>query len=75
MDVDADEPNRTVDLTVKYFACDDALAFCLRAEQDYKVHLMCDPNHEWSIRETPAESEVMDLPDGPVPMPKEGETI
>ena len=56
-------------------AHDDALAFCLRAEQDYKVHLMCDPNHEWSIRETPAESEVMDLPDGPVPMPKEGETI
>ncbi len=39
-----------LDLTVKYFACDDALTFCIPVQQDYKVHLARDWNHDWSIR-------------------------
>ena len=39
IEVDANEPNRTLDLMVQYFACDDALTFCLRVQQDYKINL------------------------------------
>ena len=45
-----------LDLEIKYFACDDALTFCIPVQQDYKVHLARDWNHDWSIR-TSAEGE------------------
>ncbi len=46
-------PNQTLDLRVQYFACDDALTFCIPVRQDYKVHLARDEHHGWSIRMNP----------------------
>ena len=42
-----------LDLTVRYYACDDALTFCIPVRQDYKVHLARDWNHDWSVRTSP----------------------
>ncbi len=53
VEIDAHEPNQTIDLRVQYFACDDALTFCIPVRQDYKVHLMQDEHHHWSIRTAP----------------------
>ena len=53
VEIDAGEPNQTIDLRVQYFACDDALTFCIPVRQDYKVTLMEDPHHHWSIRMAP----------------------
>ncbi len=39
-----------LDVEIKYFACDDALTFCIPVQQDYKVHLARDWNHDWSVR-------------------------
>lgn len=50
IEVTAEQPNQTVDLMVQYFACDDALTFCTRVQQDYKVQLTRDEHHAWSIR-------------------------
>ncbi len=41
---------QVLDVNVRYFACDDALTFCIPVQQDYKVHLERDWNHDWSIR-------------------------
>lgn len=49
-------PGAELDLTVRYFACDDALTFCIPVEQQYTVALERDWNHDWSIR-TSAEGE------------------
>ena len=46
-------PSDVLDLTVRYYACDDALTFCIPVQQDYKVHLARDWNHDWSIRTNP----------------------
>lgn len=43
-------PGAELDLTVRYFACDDALTFCIPVEQKYVVQLERDWNHDWSIR-------------------------
>ena len=48
--VDAEEAGGTVDLRVKYFACDDALTFCVPVTQDYKVTLARDTSHGASIQ-------------------------
>jgi len=53
VEIDAREPNQTLDLRVRYFACDDALTFCVPVQQDYKVHLTRDEDHFWSIRTAP----------------------
>ena len=43
-------PGAELDLTVRYFACDDALTFCIPVQQRYTVALERDWNHDWSIR-------------------------
>ena len=53
VEVDARELDQTLDLQVRYFACDDALTFCVPVQQNYKVHLMRDEDHFWSIRMAP----------------------
>jgi len=51
--VDAEDPSQPFDLRVQYFACDDALTFCIPVRQDYKVHLVQDEHHGWSTRTNP----------------------
>ena len=46
-------PNATLDLRVQYFACDDALTFCIPVRQDYKVSLAREDSNSWSIRMNP----------------------
>ncbi len=53
VEIDAGEPNQTLDLRVQYFACDDALTFCIPVRQDYTVRLAEDEHHHWSIRMAP----------------------
>jgi hypothetical protein len=53
IDVDARDPSQVMDLRVQYFACDDALTFCIPVRQDYKVHFAQDQHHGWSIRMDP----------------------
>ncbi len=43
-------PNQTLDLRVQYFACDDALTFCIPVRQDYELHLTADMSHGWTMR-------------------------
>ena len=33
----------------KYFACDDALTFCVPVQQSYKITLARDLAHAWSV--------------------------
>ena len=58
------QPGDTLGLRVQYFACDDALTFCIPVRQDYRVHLMRDENHDWSIRTAPDGSVDLRLPGG-----------
>ena len=51
--VDAKDLSQPLDLRVQYFACDDALTFCIPVRQDYKVHLRRDEHHGWSTRMNP----------------------
>ncbi len=44
------KPGQTLDLRVQYFACDDALTFCIPVRQDYKLSLARDEHHGWSTR-------------------------
>ena len=46
LEVDSEQAGGTVDLQVKYFACDDALTFCVPVTQDYKVTLARDTSHD-----------------------------
>ncbi|MEM1247062.1 MAG: hypothetical protein AAGA81_00020 [Acidobacteriota bacterium] len=59
-----------LDVNVRYFACDDALTFCIPVQQDYKVHLERDWNHDWSIRTEADGSWNLSVPGGP---PKDSE--
>ena len=43
-------PGDKFDLQVQYFACDDALTFCLPVRQNYQVELVRDTSHSWTIR-------------------------
>ena len=44
------KPNEVLDLRVQYFACDDALTFCIPVRQDYKLRIARDVHHGWSTR-------------------------
>ena len=44
LDLSADERNAPLELTVRYFGCDDADTFCVPVSQSYRVHLEPDPN-------------------------------
>jgi hypothetical protein len=50
LEVDSAEAGGTVDLQVKYYACDDALTFCVPVTQDYRVTLARDTSHGGSIQ-------------------------
>ena len=50
LEVEAGGPNETLDVRVQYFACDDALTFCIPVRQDYRVHLAWDNRHYWSVQ-------------------------
>jgi hypothetical protein len=50
LEVDAMEAGREVDLQVKYYACDDALTYCVPVTQDYRVTLARDTSHGASIQ-------------------------
>jgi hypothetical protein len=49
LDVSGAEPGTTLDLTFSYYACDDALTFCIPVKQDYTLTLAPDTSHGWSI--------------------------
>ena len=50
IEVESEEPGGTMDLQVKYYACDDALTFCVPVTQDYTITLARDSSHHWSIQ-------------------------
>ena len=50
LEIEGGTPGDTLDLRVQYFACDDALTFCIPVRQDYKVHLAQDTSHGRTIR-------------------------
>ena len=43
LDIRGDDPTSPLDLTVRYFACDNANTFCVPVTQNYRVHLEIDP--------------------------------
>lgn len=43
LDIRGDDPNSPIELTVRYFACDNANTFCVPVTQNYLVHLEIDP--------------------------------
>jgi len=45
VDVTADSVDEPLVLDVFYFACDDALTFCIPVNQSYRVYLQQDMNH------------------------------
>ena len=49
VDVAVSDPSQPLDLDVFYFACDDALTFCIPVNQSYQIHLQRD-NHGRTIR-------------------------
>ena len=49
VDVAVSDPSQPLDLDVFYFACDDALTFCIPVNQSYRVYLQRD-NHGRTIR-------------------------
>ena len=49
VDVAVTDPSQPLDLDVFYFACDDALTFCIPVNQSYRVYLRRD-NHGRTIR-------------------------
>ena len=53
LQVDADKPGQNFDLLVKYYACDDALTFCIPVKQEYRVTLSRDTSHGWSMTTNP----------------------
>ncbi len=44
LDLTAEQRGEPLDLTVRYFACDNADTFCVPVTQSYRVHLQADPH-------------------------------
>ena len=53
LEVDAGKPGQNIDLLVKYYACDDALTFCIPVKQEYRMTLSRDMSHGWSMTTNP----------------------
>ena len=53
IEVDGAKPGETMHLSLKYYACDDALTFCVPVKQDYNLVLAQDESHGWSIPTNP----------------------
>jgi len=50
IEVESAAPGGTMDLQVRYYACDDALTFCVPVKQDYTITLARDTSHGASIQ-------------------------
>ncbi len=50
VDVTASDKTVPLEVAVKYYACDDALTFCVPVKQRYLVSLERDRSHGWSMR-------------------------
>jgi hypothetical protein len=48
--IDGAKQGETLDLSLKYYACDNALTFCVPVRQDYKVTLARDESHGRSLQ-------------------------
>ena len=48
--VSAERTGEPLGLDVFYFACDDALTFCIPVKQSYEITLARDESHDWSIQ-------------------------
>ena len=53
LEVEASEPGYSFGLTVRYYACDDALTFCVPVKQEYRVTLARDTSHAWTMSTNP----------------------
>ena len=53
IDVTAESVDQPLDLDVFYFACDDALTFCIPVNQSYQITLARDESHDWAIQRVP----------------------
>jgi hypothetical protein len=53
LEVDAGEPGQDLNLMVRYYACDDALTFCIPVKQEYRITLARDTSHGWSVTTNP----------------------
>ena len=63
LEVDSQQAGGSLDLRVRYYACDDALTFCVPVTQDYKITLARDTSHDWSIQ-TSADGSMSGRPRG-----------
>ena len=50
VNVTADNVDQPLDLDVFYFACDDALTFCIPVNQSYQISLVRDEHHDRTIQ-------------------------
>ena len=50
VEVTAASTDEPLDLDVFYFACDDALTFCIPVRQSYEITLARNESHDWSIQ-------------------------
>jgi hypothetical protein len=48
--VTGEQTGETLGVDVFYFACDDALTFCIPVNQSYEITLARDESHDWSIQ-------------------------
>jgi hypothetical protein len=53
VDVEADVPGKGFDITVRYYACDDALTFCIPVKQEYRVTMSRNTAHGWTMSTNP----------------------
>ena len=57
LDVTASDRSKPLDLTVRYFACDNANTFCVPVTQSYAVHLKPDPDGGSAMGRRPGAAE------------------
>ena len=50
VEVSGNQPGQTLELSLKYYACDNALTFCVPVQQDYQLHLERDVTHGRTLR-------------------------
>ena len=53
LEVSAANPGSEFELTVRYYACDDALTFCVPVKQEYRVAMSQDWSHGWTMSTNP----------------------
>ena len=53
LEVGAANPGSEFGLTVRYYACDDALTFCVPVKQEYRVAMSQDWSHGWIMSTNP----------------------